>query len=189
MEHLDLGCGIGVPGRLMAAVYPNSHFYGLDTSQSSIKEAKKEAENQDLSNVHFQTGDAAYLPVEWSIFEGKFDWITAFNSVHDMPYPQKVLHECFKVLKKGAYLSVIDFDCHSNANYNKWIPNATSLYTISLFHCMTVSLSQEGGTGLGTMWGVELASEMIKQAGFTDIKIQRIPHSFNCHILARKPEE
>jgi hypothetical protein len=35
-------------------------------------------------------------------------------------------------------------------------PFAPLYYAISVMHCMTVSLA-EGGAGLGTMWGQELA--------------------------------
>jgi hypothetical protein len=45
-------------------------------------------------------------------------------------------------------------------------PLAPFLYTASTMHCMTVSLAQ-GGEGLGTMWGEELAREVLREAGFS----------------------
>ena len=41
-------------------------------------------------------------------------------------------------------------------------------------HCMTVSLAQ-GGAGLGTMWGEELAEEMLTDAGFTELVKHKLP--------------
>ncbi len=65
--------------------------------------------------------DAATLPVEWA---GSFDWVTTFMSLHDMCFPQKVLDECFRVLKSGGKLTVIEIEGHSNALYNKINPMA-----------------------------------------------------------------
>ena len=62
----------------------------------------------------------------------------------------------------------------------------TFLYTISCMHCMTVSLAQ-GGKGLGTCWGVELAQDMLREAGFTQIEIHRLSHDFmNCFFIVRR---
>ena len=40
---------------------------------------------------------------------------------------------------------------------------------------MTVSLSQ-GGAGLGTCWGRESATRMLRDAGFTSVELHRLPH-------------
>ena len=47
------------------------------------------------------------------------------------------------------------------------------LYNLSLHHCMSVSLA-EGGVGLGSCWGVELAQKMFVEAGWQDEEIRVI---------------
>jgi hypothetical protein len=42
------------------------------------------------------------------------------------------------------------------------------LYSISTFHCMTVSLAL-GGEGLGTVWGEQQARQLLGEAGFKDV--------------------
>jgi hypothetical protein len=42
---------------------------------------------------------------------------------------------------------------------------------------MTVSLAQNGA-GLGTMWGEELAVEMLRKAGFDAVEVKRLEHDF-----------
>ncbi|HZF58065.1 MAG TPA: hypothetical protein VEZ19_06285, partial [Rubrobacter sp.] len=60
------------------------------------------------------------------------------------------------------------------------------MYTISTMHCMTVSLAQ-GGAGLGAMWGEEKAGEMLREAGFTSVEVEQLPHDFtNSYYIARK---
>jgi hypothetical protein len=47
------------------------------------------------------------------------------------------------------------------------------LYTVSLMHCMTVSLAN-GGAGLGTMWGEPLARRMFREAGFDGVEVKHV---------------
>ena len=54
-------------------------------------------------------------------------------------------------------------------------PIAPLLYTLSTMHCGAVSLAQ-GGAGLGTMWGEELALEMLRKAGFGAVDVHRLEH-------------
>lgn len=52
-------------------------------------------------------------------------------------------------------------------------------------HCMTVSLAL-GGAGLGTVWGRELALEMLAAAGFTQVEVRNIDGDiFNAYFIAR----
>ena len=56
----------------------------------------------------------------------------------------------------------------------------------SLFHCMTVSLAQ-GGAGLGTCWGKELATEMLSDAGFGEVEVHELPHDFINYFYVAHP--
>ena len=66
------------------------------------------------------------------------------------------------------------------------LPLGPLMYTVSTMHCMTVSLAQ-GGEGLGTMWGEEKAREMLKEAGFKEVEVKRLPHDFQnrCYIAKK----
>lgn len=53
-------------------------------------------------------------------------------------------------------------------------------------HCMTVSLAA-GGAGLGAMWGEQTARAMLRDAGFTDVVMHRLPHDIqNYYYVATK---
>jgi hypothetical protein len=64
-------------------------------------------------------------------------------------------------------------------------PFAPYLYGISVLHCMTVSLA-EGGAGLGTAWGEELARHMLGEAGFGKIEVAEAPGPQNSIYICRK---
>ena len=78
-----------------------------------------------------------------------------------------------------------DISASSNLENNIDHPIGALLYTISLMHCMTVSLAEDG-EGLGTMWGRETAERMLREAGFTNIHMRQLPHDIqNYFCIAR----
>ena len=79
-----------------------------------------------------------------------------------------------------------DIRASSRLENNLEHPIAPLMYTLSTMHCMTVSLAQ-GGAGLGTMWGEELAQEMLHKAGFETIDVHRLDHDFqnNFYVMCK----
>jgi hypothetical protein len=77
-----------------------------------------------------------------------------------------VLKGIADALKDAGVFLMQDIAGSSHVHKNMDHPIATYLYTVSTIHCMSVSLSQ-GGEGLGTMWGEEVAKEMLREAGLT----------------------
>src|SRR5439155_341433 len=73
----------------------------------------------------------------------------------------------------GVFLCV-DVAGSSNVDESLEHPMAPMLYSVSTFHCMTVSLALDGA-GLGTMWGEQKATEMFREAGFTSVETTRVP--------------
>ena len=79
-----------------------------------------------------------------------------------------------------------DIKASSHLEENIQIPLAPLFYTISTMHCMTVSLAG-GGTGLGTMWGQQLATSMLADAGFADAEVREVETDpFNIYYIAVK---
>ena len=53
-------------------------------------------------------------------------------------------------------------------------------------HCMPVSLEQ-GGVGLGAVWGEQSARRMLAEAGFSEVEVEQIEgDSFNNYFIATK---
>lgn len=178
---LDVGCGRGRALNLMAQAFPNSHFFGYDFSEDGIAAAQAEAEQMNLSNVHFEIKDVTTIDAR-----EQYDLITAFDAIHDQAYPAKVLKNIITALRPEGIFLMQDIAGSSHVHNNMDHPIAPMLYTISCMHCMTVSLAQ-GGEGLGTMWGEEKALEMLAEAGFTKVEVKQLPHDFtnNYHIAAK----
>lgn len=184
---LDVGCSEGLVSLLMAAAFPRSEFLGIDISAESVALARAEAASQGLSNVRFEVCDAASLAVDADCAGrfGLFDYVTAFDAVHDQTRPLDVLRGVRAVLAGGGMFSMVDIKAETPLAANLNHPISTFLYTVSLMHCMQVGLVG-GGAGLGTMWGRQKALEMLAQAGFADVEVCDIPTDpFNTHYLCR----
>ncbi len=181
IDVLDVGCGRGKALIRMAYKYPNSRFYGYDYCMEPIEDAIAEATKLGLKNIYFEQRDLTHYQ-----HERQFDFITAFDAIHDQARPDNILRNIYQALKDGGYFLMQDIDASSNISENMDHPLGPLLYTVSTMHCMTVSLAQNG-MGLGTMWGVDTAMEMLKDAGFQKIDIKRLPHDIqNCFFIIQK---
>src|SRR5215831_12854743 len=102
IKVLDVGCGSGHAINLMGKAFPNSKFVGYDFSKQGIAKAKEEARKWKLSNTRFIKKDVATIDEV-----KKYDFITAFDSIHDQAKPTKVLKAISRALKPdGAFLMV-----------------------------------------------------------------------------------
>lgn len=182
----DLGCGQGVALHLMAKAFPKSTFTGIDNHSEAINTAGKLAKKMNLSNITFMELDASAIYGKEE-FTQKFDYICAFDSIHDQSYPLKALKGIRYMLAPGGMFSMVDIKASSNLKDNLAHPMGAFLYTVSLMHCMPIGLN-DNGAGLGMMWGREKAEKMLAEAGFEHIEVLEMEHDgFNLHYLCRIP--
>jgi len=181
---LDLGCGRGRALCQMAQWFPNSRFTGYDLSAEAVAWATSHAEDLGLNNVTFVVRDL-------SSFDGDaepaaFDLVTTFDAVHDQADPSALVRGIRRTLKDdGVYLAQ-DINGSSHVHENCDHPIGTLLYTVSCLHCMTVSLAQDNGAGLGAMWGRQAAREIFTAAGFGTVEVNELAHDIqNCYYVCR----
>ncbi len=181
----DLGCAEGIAVILMAQAFPKSGFTGIDVSGDVIAKATETASEMGIRNIRFLQRDAASR-AEIHQFEGCFDYITAFDAIHDQTRPMEALKNVRFMLKPDGLFSMVDIAASSYLSENRIHPMGAFLYTVSLMHCMPVGLV-DGGAGLGMMWGRQKAVDMLKSAGFDSISVTEIPNdSFNLHFLCHR---
>ncbi|MCH7510909.1 MAG: methyltransferase domain-containing protein [Chloroflexi bacterium] len=181
IDVADVGCGSGHAINLMAQAFPSSRFIGYDFSEEGIAAGRAEAAALGLSNAAFEVKDAATL-------DGarQFDLITVFDAVHDQARPADMLSGIASALKPEGVFLCVDIAASSDVAENIEHPLGPFLYAISTMHCMTVSLALDG-EGLGTVWGEQKARQMLADAGFTDVQIERVEGDvLNNYYIARK---
>jgi SAM-dependent methyltransferase len=167
LRVLDVGCGSGHVVNLIGRAFPASTVTGYDISDDGLAMGRGEAAAWGLENVRFERCDVASFPAG-----DRFDLVTAFDAIHDQAQPRRVLRQIHDALTPGGLFLMVDMNASSSVHANIGNPVAPYFYWVSLFHCMQVSLA-EGGEGLGTAWGVELATELLHEAGFSSV--DRVP--------------
>jgi SAM-dependent methyltransferase len=181
IDVLDVGCGQGHAINVMAQAYPNSRFTGYDFSEEGVAAGTAEAKAMGLTNAKFVKQDVANFKEE-----AAFDFITAFDAIHDQAAPRKVLANIARALRPSGVFLMVDIAGSSHLEKNIGNPMAPLFYAISTTHCMTVSLAL-GGEGLGTMWGEELARELLAEAGFTSVETKNVEGDImNNYYVCRK---
>lgn len=177
----DIGCGQGIALNLMAQAFPNSRFIGYDLSEEGIAASRAEAERMGLENARFEVGDV-------TTFDERehYQLITAFDVIHDLAHPAEVLRNIFNALGPGGTFLMVDIAASSHLHENIEHPLGPFLYAVSTMHCMTVSLEQ-GGVGLGTVWGGQKAQQMLADAGFGEVEVEQVEGDIlNNYYIARK---
>lgn len=180
IDVIDVGCGHGHAATLIADAFPASRVTGIDISEQGIAAARAEAERLRVGNVRFEQRDAL------SLEPAAYDLVTAFDVIHDLPKPAETVAAINAALRDGGVFLMVDIAASSHLHENLEHPLGPALYTASIFHCMTVSLANDG-PGLGTMWGEQAALALLETAGFRNVKIKRVETDIvNSYYIARK---
>jgi SAM-dependent methyltransferase len=163
----DVACGSGNGTLVLARRFPGSTFVGYDLDVDAIAIARSRA--QGLRNVSFEVADAATLTTE-----EPYGVAFVFNAIHDQARPLEALSSIRSILEPGGVFLMDEPRISSHLEENIGNPVAAMTYSISLLHCMTVSLA-EGGAGLGTGWGEQVALALLDQAGFGPVEVYDAP--------------
>lgn len=147
---LDLGSGGGFDCFLAARqIGDTGTAIGVDMTAEMISKARQNALKGEFFNVEFRLGEIEHLPVA----DNSVDVIISNCVINLSPEKPQVFKEAFRVLKKGGRLAVSDIVATAPLPEN--VRNDLSLYT----GC--ISGASE----------IEELEEMIKAAGFSDIRI------------------
>lgn len=180
IDVVDVGCGRGDAVLLLAARFPRSQFAGIDFSQEAITWARQEAKSRKLENARFEVRDASTLSGPPT-----YDLVTAFDAIHDQAKPRRVLRGIRESLRRDGVFLMVDIAASTHLENNAKNPVAPFLYTVSTMHCTAVSLAQ-GGEGLGACWGEEKARELLAEAGFSHVSVERVEgDDFNAYFVCR----
>ena len=160
-EAAEVGCGAGQCIIPVAMAYPSSRFFGYDLDQASIDRARRKAAQAGVAGrVTFERIAAEQLSLV-----DRFDLVMAFNCIHDMAHPRRVLAAIRQIVKPDG--AALWSEAHAGDRLEENLtPQGRTMYASSTMHCMTVSLAQ-GGEGLGSVIGADQARVMALEASFT----------------------
>ncbi|KAJ3056196.1 hypothetical protein HK097_007802 [Rhizophlyctis rosea] len=178
---LEIGCGAGRATKLLAKHFPKSHFTGIDICPEAIEMARKDLATEKIENITYTLADNSTLSTT-----PKYPLILVFDAIHDQAHPTKSLSLIHDLLTPNGVFLMQDINGNTSPEQNVSHPVGSFLYAISLTHCMTVSLA-DGGEGLGTMWGRQMARNMLEKAGFGEVReVERKGDVVNMLYVCRK---
>ena len=100
-EVLELGCGTGY---FTEAIAKNSrHVFATDLSEELLETAKKRLSSNERITFQKENGMAI------TFTSNKFDTVFMANVIHVIENPQRVLQECYRVLKDNGLLVITSF--------------------------------------------------------------------------------
>jgi len=119
---LDVGCGGGFTIRRLLKRSKDAKVYGIDISEESVAKAKKvNAEVLD-KQVFVTLGSAEKLPYE----DGKFNLVTAVETVYFWPNLSNCLQEVRRVLKSGGKFAILVEVVDSDSKWTNVVEGMTA---------------------------------------------------------------
>jgi SAM-dependent methyltransferase len=100
---LEIGCGIGTDAVNFAR--NGAEYTGVELSEASLEITKKRFKIFGLEGSFFNL-DAENLN-EISKVGKDFDLIYSFGVIHHSPHPEKILENCYKLLKDGGCIKIM----------------------------------------------------------------------------------
>jgi 2-polyprenyl-3-methyl-5-hydroxy-6-metoxy-1,4-benzoquinol methylase len=169
----DIGCGHGWSSIGMAQSYPKVRVDGFDMDEPSIRAARRNAAESGLDErVQFHVRDAGDAGLE-----GRYDLVTAFECIHDMADPVKVLRTMLNLAGDGCTVLVMD-----ERVADAFAPNGSEVeqifYGFSVLHCLPVGMAEQPSAGTGTVMRPDTLRRYAAEAGFCDVEILPIDSYF-----------
>jgi ubiquinone/menaquinone biosynthesis C-methylase UbiE len=103
---LDCGCGPGSLTVGFAEKLAPGRVIGIDREPAQFESAINYAADNNLVNLHFETGDVYALPFD----DASFDIVFCSAVLGSVGKPGRVVQEMIRVLKPGGVIAVKEFD-------------------------------------------------------------------------------
>jgi SAM-dependent methyltransferase len=163
---LEIGCGEGWAGRLLATIASEGLVVGLDVSDGMIRNAR--ANSSAHENLLLVWGNAEQIP--WQ--ESYFTHALSVESFYYIENPERALREVYRVLEPGGSVWILNHLSKENDLSMRWLEELK--IPVRLF-------------------SAEEYAEMFARCGFTDFSHRmipdRAPETRTIYSILKTPEE
>lgn len=174
----DVGCGHGASTMIMARAFPNSHFWGFDNHEASIRHAREAAQFADVAGrVSFDVSEAQSIP------DGKFDLICFFDCLHDMGDPIGACKRAAEVIADDGSVMIVEPMAGDTVEQN-FNPIGRTFAGASTLCCTANSMALNG-PALGAVAPESAIRETVLAGGFKEFR-RAAETPFNRIFEARK---
>jgi 2-polyprenyl-3-methyl-5-hydroxy-6-metoxy-1,4-benzoquinol methylase len=169
----DVACGAGWSSIALARAYPNATVDGYDVDEGSVELARANAASAGLDDrVRFHVRDAGDPELA-----GRYDLVTVFESVHDMPRPVEVLRAMRGLAGGDGAVLVVD-EKVADAFAAPGDEVERLMYTYSVLCCLPVGMSETPSAATGTVMRMETLRRYAREAGFAAVGVLPVEHDF-----------
>ena len=167
----DLGCGAGWSCIGIARAYPLVEVHGLDLDEASVAIARGNVAAGGLADrVLIEARDAGEPALA-----GRYDLVTIFEALHDMPRPVEVLRQARGLLAEGGSVLVVD----ERVAEEFTAPGdelERLMYGFSVLCCLPTGLADRPSAGTGTVMRPATLRHYALEAGYRDVDVLPIAH-------------
>ena len=169
----DVGCGFGWSSIGIAAGYPQAQVDGFDLDVPSVDAARANADEAGVADrVRFAAADVGTLDLAES-----YDLVCAFECIHDLADPVRVLGEMRRLVRPGGTVLVVD-----EKVAERFAPPGDQverlMYGYSLVCCLPDGLSHQPSAGTGTVMRPIVLQDYARRAGFDGVDVLPVEHDF-----------
>ncbi len=167
----DIGCGTAWSSIALARAFPQAHVDALDVDAESVADARRNVVAEGVADrVHVHHARA-----EDDALQGPYDLVTAFECIHDLPYPVQVLERMRELAgPQGTVLIAderVEESLADNCNFR-----GNLMFNFSVLHCLPQALAVPGAAGTGTALTVSTLRRFATAAGFRAVDVLPIEH-------------
>jgi 2-polyprenyl-3-methyl-5-hydroxy-6-metoxy-1,4-benzoquinol methylase len=167
----DIGCGIGWSSIAIAQGFPNIRIDAIDVDPTSIEEARRNANKAGVSEqIAFYLSPIEDFRVSNEV-EKKYDLVTAFECIHDMPYPVKALERMHEMVALDGAVLVADELVGETVEENNGSFLGQLYYNFSVLHCLPQAMVYPDSAATGAVMPASKLEGYAKKAGFSRVDI------------------
>ena len=160
---LDVGCGLGTATVTMAEAFPASTFVGVDYHEESVRRARVAAQGAGVADrVAFGVEDALS-------YDGEFDLICLFDTLHDLGDPVGALRHARKHVTEGGWVVGVEPNAGDRLEENLH-PLGLTWYASGHSLCVANSLDQDG-EALGAQAGPKRTLQAFTDGGLPGAQV------------------
>jgi SAM-dependent methyltransferase len=169
----DAGCGAGWSSIAMARAYPAITVDGIDLDPDVVVAARRHAEESGVADrVRFSVGDASDLSRS-----GRYDLVTIFEALHDMPRPVEALGQARAMLvDQGSVLVADELVGDEFAAPGPELERY--LYGWSVVGCLPSAMGDPLTAATGTVMRPATLRGYALEAGFREVEVLPIETDF-----------
>lgn len=162
----EIGCGEGWAAIALAKSFPNARVEAVDSDAASIAQAEHNARQEGVADrVAFHLAS-----VENRLLRGAYDFVTAFECLHDMAYPVNALKAMRELALPDGVVLIADEAVSDRLEENRNFLGQYC-YNWSVLHCLPQALVYPNAAGTGTVMGPAQLTQYAQAAGFSRIDI------------------